>query len=168
MRDPVCLSTERLLLRPFAQDDLDALASIVADATTMKFLGGTMNREQAWRWMAAGVGHWVLRGFGMWAVEERETGSLVGRVGLQEPEGWPGIEAAWTIDRSRWGRGYAPEAARASIEYGFRELGLAHVISLIGPANTASIRVAEKIGEAYEGPVEFKGLQVSVYGIQRD
>lgn len=167
MRDHPCISTERLRLRPFVQADLDALAAIVADAATMKFLGGTLNREQAWRWMAASAGHWMLRGFGTWAVEERETGVLVGRVGLQQPEGWPEVEVAWTIERSRWGRGYAPEAALASLDYGFRELELAHVISLIDPANTASIRVAEKIGEQFEGRTDFKGMQVSLYGIRR-
>ena len=103
----------------------------------------------------------------MWAVEERATGELVGRVGIQKPEGWPDIEVAWTIARSRWGLGYAPEAARASVDYGFTKLGFDHIISMIGPANAKSIRVAEKIGERYEQPHEFQGLTVSIYGIHK-
>ena len=68
--------------------------------------------------MALRAGHWALRGFGIWAVVERESGELVGRVGLQEPEGWPGVELAWLVTRSRWGRGYAPEAGRAPLGLG--------------------------------------------------
>ena len=167
MTDPVRLDTDRLVLRPFLLSDFDAFAAIAADPETTRFIGGVRDRVEAWRWMAATMGHWWLRGFGVWAVEERQSGQLIGRVGLQQPEGWPEVEVAWLIARSHWGRGYATEAARAAIAYGFEQLHLDHIISLISQENVASVRVAEKAGEALEGPIQFLGMEVSCYGIHR-
>ena len=76
-----------------------------------------MTRSEAWRNMAMVLGHWQLRGFGLWAVEEQERGVLAGRVGCWQPEGWPGLEIGWTLRRSFWGMGYATEAARAALEW---------------------------------------------------
>jgi RimJ/RimL family protein N-acetyltransferase len=115
----VTLETQRLLLRQFCFDDLDALAAIGADLEVMEFLGPVMARRDAWRAMAMALGHWQLRGYGSWAVEERATGQLVGRIGLYNPEGWPGLEVGWTLARAAWGRGYATEGARASLDYAF-------------------------------------------------
>jgi hypothetical protein len=96
------------------------------------------------------LGHWQLRGYGMWALIEQATGRLIGRAGLYNPEGWPGLEAGWLLARDRWGRGFATEAGRAVLTYAFTHLSADHVISLIHPANTASIRVAERLGERLE------------------
>lgn len=147
------LHTERLLLRGWRGEDLDEWAAIAADAETMRGVGEPdgMNREDAWRHIAYLIGHWELRGFGLWAVEERESGQLVGRVGLLYPEGWPGLEVGWLIARSHWGRGYAPEAARASIAWARDELGAGHLISLIADDNERSARVAQKLGLELEG-----------------
>src|SRR5215510_420424 len=79
------------------------------------------------------------------------TGVLVGRVGLFNPDGWPGLECIWALARGAWGKGYATEGARRALQYAFAELGQARVISLIRPDNTASIRVAERLGETLEG-----------------
>ena len=108
------LETERLVLRPFREADLDAYADLCADPMVMKFLnaaGAPISRADAWRQMAMYLGHWELRGFGTWAVVERVTGEFVGRVGLHYPEGWPDRELGWTIARKFWGKGYASEAA---------------------------------------------------------
>ncbi len=103
---------------------------------------------------------------GIWAVVERESGELVGRVGLQEPEGWPGVELAWLVARSRWGRGYAPEAGRASLDWARDELGIDHVISLIADDNPRSARVAEKLGMRLEGRALVHGVHdVRVFGL---
>ena len=160
------LETERLRLRAFHGGDLAAFARIAGDPETMRHLGGALDRDGAWRWIAVTLCHWVLRGFGMWAVEDRRSGELLGRAGLQRPEGWPGLEAAWLIDRARWGEGLAPEAARTVLAFAFESLGTDHVISLIDPANRASIRVAEKIGERLEGRTKFHGRTVCVYGVR--
>jgi RimJ/RimL family protein N-acetyltransferase len=165
----VTVGTERLLLRPFQEDDLDLYARMVGDAAVMRFIGDghTHDREEAWKGIAQMLGHWQLRGYGLWALEERESGQLVGRAGLYNPEGWPGLEVGWLLARSYWGRGYATEAGRASLDYVWRELGADRVISLIYPENTASIRVAERLGETFERTITRDDKPVSIYGIDR-
>jgi RimJ/RimL family protein N-acetyltransferase len=140
------LRTERLVMRGHRADDADAFAELSADDEVMRWVGGPMERGRAWRHMATLVGHWELRGYGRWALEVRETGELVGHAGLWCPEGWPGIEVGWTLARAHWGSGLATEAARASLEWGWRELGLDRVISLIDPGNLRSQAVARRIG----------------------
>ena len=163
------METERLVLRMFRESDTDAYAEMLADPEVMRFLGGKpMPRAEAWRNMAMVLGHWHLRGYGFWAVEEKESGELVGRVGCWYPEGWPGLEVGWTLRRSSWGRGYATEAARASINYVFNELGQTRVISLIDPNNVNSIRVAERLGEKPEGEWEIAGTKVIIYAVGRE
>jgi RimJ/RimL family protein N-acetyltransferase len=109
------------------------------------------------------VGHWTLRGFGVWAVEERASGAFVGRIGCFEPEGWPGFEIAYTLARPAWGQGYAREAARAALAHARETLGRADVISIVRPANAASIRVAEALGAVRDGTIEFFGAPASIY-----
>lgn len=163
------METERLVLRMFRESDTDAYAEMLSDPEVMRFLGGKpLPRAEAWRNMAMVLGHWHLRGYGMWAVEEKATGEMVGRVGCWYPEGWPGLEVGWTLRRRFWGRGYATEAARASINYAFDVLGRARVISLIAPENVNSIRVAERLGERAEGEWDVFGTKVVVYAVGRE
>jgi len=164
------LETERLVLRMFRESDTDAYAEMVSDPEVRRFLGGgkPVERAEAWRNMAMILGHWHLRGYGMWAVEERASGEMVGRVGCWRPEGWPGLEVGWTLRRRFWGRGYATEAARASIDYAFKALGQTRVISLIDPDNVNSIRVAERLGEKPSGEWEVFGTKVIVYAVARE
>lgn len=166
----ITLETERLVLRMWREGDFEEHAAICADPEVMRFLGEgkPMSRFEAWRHMSMLAGHWHLRGYGHWAVEEKGSGRLLGRVGFFNPEGWPGFELGWTLGRPYWGRGYATEAARRALGYAFAEMGKGHVISLIDPANTASIRVAERLGERAEGKAEVFGKEVTVYGIDRD
>src|SRR5438270_11120929 len=91
------LETERLRLRPFRESDWDAYAAMCADAEVMRHLGtgATLSRDETWRAIASMLGHWTLRGYGMWAIESRETGELVGRTGFLDPPGWPGFELRW-------------------------------------------------------------------------
>ena len=163
----ITLTTERLLLRPFRADDIDAYAAFCADSEVMRFLGdrGVLGRDDAWRQMAMLVGHWTLRGYGMWALEERATGTLVGRAGLHYPDGWPEPEIGWALARPYWGRGLAYEAARASFEHAFKTLGWTRAISLIDSANTRSIHLAERLGERYERDVTVRGHRVGQYAI---
>ncbi|HEX8140593.1 MAG TPA: GNAT family N-acetyltransferase [Pyrinomonadaceae bacterium] len=164
----VTLETERLVLRMWREDDFDAYAQICADEEVMRYLGGkTFDRTEAWRHMAFFVGHWHLLGYGHWAVEEKATGRMVGRLGFLNPAGWPGFEIGWTLARDCWGKGYATEGARRALRYAFTEMDRDHVISLIHPENKASIRVAERLGERLEGEAEILGIGVLVYGIDR-
>lgn len=162
------LTTERLLLRMLQHSDFEEYAAIHMDAEVTRFtMRKQLDRIESWRHMATIVGHWHLRGFGMWGVFERETGRLAGRVGFHQPEGWPDFELGWTIGREFWGKGYAPEAARRCLAFAFTEMQRDHVISLIDPENTSSIRVAEKIGETLEGDFQLGEHRLLVYGVRR-
>jgi RimJ/RimL family protein N-acetyltransferase len=152
----------------FRDDDIDEYAAICADPEVMRHLTGQpMSRLEAWRHMAMLLGHWTLRGYGMWAVEEKRTGELLGRIGFHNPDGWPGFELGWTLKRSAWGKGYATEGARLALNYAFTEMDRDHVISVIRPENLPSIRVAERLGEKLESQTELMGFPVLVYGIDR-
>ena len=164
------LETPRLRLRMFGEEDFDSYAEMMADPEVMRYLpqGGPLSRPEAWRNMAAVVGHWHLRGFGPWAVEEQASGQLVGRVGPFCPAGWPGLELIWAIRRQFWGQGFATEGAGAALDYLFDQKRSDRVVSLIRPQNAPSIRVAEKIGEQLQGRMEFYGHEALVYGISRE
>jgi RimJ/RimL family protein N-acetyltransferase len=162
------LETDRLILRMFRESDLDDYAQMCGDPEVMKYLGGvTMTRSEAWRNMATVLGHWQLRGFGLWAVEEKERGVLVGRVGCWQPDGWPGLEVAWTLRRPFWGLGYATEAARVALDVAFTRLAQTHVISMIHADNEPSIRVAQRLRMRLEGRTDMMGESVVIYGTRR-
>lgn len=164
------LETPRLLLRQFEESDLDQYAEMCADEEVMRYIGEgrPLTRAEAWRNMAGILGHWQLRGYGLWAIEEKESGLLVGRAGFFNPEGWPGFEIGWLLGRPHWGKGFAIEAARAALDFSFSTLDKNRVISLIRPGNERSIRVAERLGEKYETTVDVFGLEALLYAINRD
>ncbi|MEO6526339.1 MAG: GNAT family N-acetyltransferase [Gemmatimonadaceae bacterium] len=142
------LHTPRLILRAFGADDVDEYACILADPDVTRFLGdgAPLGADAAWRQLAMLIGHWELRGFGMWAVEERASGRIIGRIGCFEPEGWPGFELGYVLAREAWGHGYAREGATVALRHAQVELAQPRVISLIRPENVASIKVATSLG----------------------
>jgi len=163
------LVTERLRLRAFRKSDIDDYAAMNADPEVMRSFGGELwERERSFRHMSFLLGHWQLLGTGMWAVELRETGEFVGMIGFAEPEGWPGFELAWTLARRFWGHGYATEGARAALDHAFTVWKRDRVISLIQAENSASIRVAERLGESLQGRTDLKGQEMLRYGIDRE
>lgn len=159
------LSTARLRLRAHTLADLDAHAAICADEEVMRYIGvgGPVGRDVAWRQLALHLGHWALRGYGMWAVELRAERRFIGSVGFLHPEGWPGCELAWTLARDAWGQGYAFEAASAARSFGRDALGIGQPISLIREANTPSIALAERLGAVNGGPIDFLGGTALVF-----
>lgn len=165
----VMVETERLLLRPFRSSDVDAYSVICADPEVMRHIGNgrTLDRADTWRAIATNLGHWQLRGYGLWAWEERGTGVLVGRGGLWNPEGWPGVEAGWLLGRAYWGKGYATEAAAAAIRWGFSNLNVTELISLIKPENVRSTKVAERLGQKLARQTTVDGIRANVYAIAR-
>ncbi len=164
------IDTIRLRLRvPEASDaepmmeihqDPEVIASVLLTAPP----GGI---TVAWRNVAMMVGHWQLRGYGQWTVVEKATGQVIGRVGLWNPDGWPGIELGWIIRRARWGNGFATESARAARHWAWDNVEPDHIISIIQPGSLASVRVAENIGERFEGAATMNGASVHIYGIRR-
>lgn len=157
--------TARLRLRLVAGRDLDALAAMYADPEAMRYLGEgkTLTRAETWRAIAGMLGHWALRGYGMWAIELKATGEMIGRAGFIDPEGWPEFELGWQVARSHWGNGYAPEAASFALGYARSVLARRRVASFIRPGNAPSIRVAEKLGMLPEGPIDLLGGPVIRY-----
>lgn len=162
---PITLETPRLRLREFRESDLDQYAVMCADPEVMRYLGtgATLTPDETWRAIAGMLGHWQLRGFGMWALESKETGELVGRAGFIYPAGWPGFELGWVLGKPYWGRGYATEAAREALRWGYEVLKRDRVISLIRKANKPSIKVAERLGSKLAGEVELLGAKALVY-----
>ena len=145
------IETERLILREIDPErDFESWATSMADENTVRYLGSKpMNRAQAWRSMAMMIGHWAIRGYGFFSLESKLTGEWVGRVGPWFPEGWPEPEVGWTIAPGHLRKGYAFEAARASIDYAFNTLGWSRVIHVIMEGNEASIALAKKLGSSF-------------------
>jgi len=141
--------TDRLLLRPFILDDLDPLAAILADPEVIAgatYSGQTMNRSQAWNWLSSMLGHWHLRGFGIWAVEEKASGDFIGRIGLQLLDWFEDVELVWMLARPYWGKGYATEGAKSAIQFAFRSLELPVISAVIRTDNLRSLRLAKRLG----------------------
>jgi RimJ/RimL family protein N-acetyltransferase len=166
------LETARLILRPPEERDLDGFAAMMADEEAARYVGGQQPRSGAWRGMAAMAGSWALRGYGMFSVVEKVTGRWIGRVGPWQPEGWPGAEVGWGLERSAWGKGYATESAAAAIAWAFDELGWDDVIHCIDPDNAPSARVAERLGSTRRGsawlPEPFDNTPVEIWGQSRE
>lgn len=151
MNGPV-LFTERLILRPPAAEDFEAWADFYADPETMHFLGGVQARSVAWRSLCSMRGAWHIRGFSMFSVIERASGAWVGRIGPHYPDGWPAREVGWGVARAFAGRGYAHEAATATLDYAFDVLGWDDVVHIIAPENVRSFALAERLGSVRRGP----------------
>ena len=165
MVDVPRLDTPRLVLRAFTASDVDPYVLMMADPEVTRFLGDgrPLDRAEAWRQLALLIGHWELRGFGLWAVEERATQRFIGRIGCYEPEGWPGFEIGYVLVRDAWGRGLAREGAAAALRFAREQLRRDVVISLIRPVNAASIAVARHLGAERTESVEFYGTSTDVY-----
>jgi len=140
-----------------------------ADPEAMQYIGegATLDAGQSWREVAMHIGHWLLRGYGQWALERRGDGAWVGQAGLWNPPGWPGLEVGWRLSREVWGEGYATEAGQAAIEWAWHNLDAPELISVIQPDNAASIRVAERLGMSRLRESTVKGQEVVIFGIDR-
>ena len=165
------LETERLILRPPRQDDLDGWEELLGDEEAARFIGGVRARPEAWRAMMTMAGSWALLGFAMFSVIEKASGRWIGRIGPWQPEGWPGTEVGWGIRREYWGRGYAVEGSIASIDWAFEKLGWTEVIHTIAPENLNSQALARRLGSTRLGstylPAPFAHMAVDVWGQSR-
>ncbi len=166
------IETERLILRPLAPEDCEPHMAMMADPKTAVFLSPTgqpQSRSDRWRQFASYLGHWSMRGFGWFSVEDKSTGDWCGRVGPWMPEGWPGLECGWSIASAHWGKGYAPEAAIAAINWTFDQFpDLPRIISVIDPANSNSQAVAVKIGETKTGEIfPYLDYKLDVWAAER-
>ncbi len=149
MRDPI-LSTDRLLLRSWRESDLEPFAALNADPTVMQHFAKPLDRSESDAMVARIMDHFDSHGFGFWAVEAPNVAELIGMVGLAIPrfetQFTPCVEIGWRLAREHWGKGYAMEAARASLHYGFERLGLGEIVAFTVPHNVRSRAVMERIG----------------------
>ena len=148
------IETNRLVLRLWSEGDFDKFAEYYANENSAKYVGGKKNIDEAWRHFALLIGHWQLKGFGYWAVDEKNTGNFVGCVGLWQSAGWPELELGYWLLNEYQGKGYAYEAALKSKEYARDVLSAISLVSYIDPSNSPSIKLAEKMGAKYEKTTE--------------
>ncbi len=150
MPTPITLATERLTLRPWTEADFVPYAAMNADPRVMEHYPSTLTRAES----DAGALRVKTRieenGWGLWAMELRETGEFVGFTGLQRPpfeaHFTPCVEIGWRVAHAHWGRGLAPEAARAALAFGFETLALGEIVAMTATSNLKSMRVMEKLG----------------------
>jgi len=147
----IALRTSQLVLRPWRDEDIADFAEMSADPVVMEYLLPLSERGlSADTWVARKRAHWDEHGFGQWVVELPGEASFIGVVGLEtvsyDAHFTPAVEVAWRLVRAYWGRGYATEAAKAALDYGFGEVGLGEIVALTVPANQRSRRVMERLG----------------------
>src|SRR4051794_27605582 len=159
------LLTARLVLRPFRSADLKPLHAMWSQPEVGRWVGGTHARmEESAEELGEHLHHQRRHGFAFWAVEERETGALIGEVGLMLFEGrGPEVEIGWCIAHEAWGRGYAVEAARRWLEVGFEDLGLDRIIAVVLPENERSRRVCGRLGMREDGTRQAYGAEHVLY-----
>ena len=169
-RSAPALETERLILREFCKDDLDAHAATLGDEEVMRHIGGKpINREDSWRRLMSGVGSWTLVGMGPWAIERKSDGRMVGHCGFFqfERDMSPSIvgepEMGWIFDRSVHGQGIAFEACTAALGWAEREIAAEWYPAIIDPANAPSIKLAERLGFVRQPDGVYRDAPIAVF-----
>jgi RimJ/RimL family protein N-acetyltransferase len=170
--DGPVIETARLILRPWRGSDIAANTAMLSDPGTARFItpdGKPVTTEiGGWRNAAIISGHWALHGFGMFAVEEKSRGQYIGRVGPWSPPQWPGFEVGWGIARECRGKGYAVEAARASIEWVFATFEIDVIIHCIEPVNAPSQAVARRLGARKDREGDLFGKPTEIWVTARE
>ncbi|MQQ08627.1 GNAT family N-acetyltransferase [Epibacterium sp. SM1979] len=138
------LETQRLRLRHHVMTDVSALAPYFA-SDWAQYMGGPISHDELFRWIAAETVSWAWQGFGSWAVTLKDTGALIGQVGINQPPRFPELEIGWCILPDFQRKGYAAEAASAARDWGFAN-GHTTLVSYIHPENLASMAVARSLG----------------------
>jgi RimJ/RimL family protein N-acetyltransferase len=155
------IETDRLKLRMWCDADIAPNTAMLSDPDTARFItldGKPVTDELVgWRNAAVMAGHWALHGFGYFVVEEKSSGRFAGRVGPWFPPGWPGFEVGWGIAREFRGKGYAVEAARASIDWVFATFEIDRIVHCIDRNNVASQAVARRLGAGVDREIDLFG-----------
>jgi len=155
---PEKIDTPRLILRTFQDEDWLDLHALFSDPECTRYtIQRTLTEGESWRMMATMIGHWQLRRYGPYAVEDKTTGRVLGPVGLWYPNDWPEPEIKWALSRPYWGKGYASEAARAVKRMADKHLPDTRLISLILSENEPSKKLATALGAVFEREMPFRG-----------
>jgi RimJ/RimL family protein N-acetyltransferase len=170
--DGPVVETERLRLRPWRDTDIAPNTAMLADPAAGRFITADgkpiTDAFVGWRNAAIMAGHWALHGYGMFVVEEKSSGKFAGRVGPWFPPAWPGLEVGWGIAGEFRGKGYAVEAARASIDWAFDNFELDRIVHCIDRENVASQGVARRLGATKEHEIDLFGHVADVWMTRRD
>ncbi len=163
------VETARLRLRPFTRADLPALVPIYADPAVMRYMrtGDPAPAERVQFVIDYYIRYWQEHPFGLWAVERRDTGALIGQCGLFHLDNTPEVEVAYLLAQEAWGHGFATEAAAASLRYGFEAADLPRIVAVVRPQNIASQRVLAKLGLRFERDTRYYELDIKYYGLDR-
>jgi len=163
------LATRRLLLRAFTEGDADPLYVILCGRDVLRYFpeGPPPTRETAVRMITRILQHWEERGYGLWAVESRETGELMGRCGLNFIAETGETEGDVILGVPFWGRGYATEAIEGSLRYAAGNLDLGGIVGIVHPENAASRRLLDKVGMKLTGPARYFGMDCLRYVLER-
>lgn len=161
---PTNLETERLHLRTFNENDWNDLHAYYSDPECTKYTNGKpMSETESWRKLASLIGHWQIRNYGSYALEEKSTGKVMGVAGLEFPKGWPDPEIQWGLSRNFWGKGYASEAVKAIKNMAAKFLSDIRFISIIHPENINSIHLAKAVGADFEKEFLFRNDTWHIY-----
>ncbi len=158
------IDTERLRLGPLGPEAFAPMCDFFG-SDRARFVGGPVDAETTWRFLAGEIGHWGLRGYGRFAVTEKATGALVGVIGPWNPHGWPEAEIGWDLMNGFEGKGYATEAGLAGLDYAYGTLGWTTAISLVAKENHGSRRVAERLGATPDG--EYTHVRYGLMDVMR-
>ncbi|AFY36179.1 GNAT family N-acetyltransferase [Calothrix sp. PCC 7507] len=160
------LETQRLILRDFQQKDVDQLTPILANPRVMEFSPtGILSASQTQARIDSFITSYQALGFGKWAVIFKENNQLIGYCGIaiEQIDHVNEREIGYRLDPEFWGKGLASEAALATIQYGFEQLKFPYILGIVEQANTASIRVLEKLGMRYQKRTIFHGVEMDIY-----
>ena len=161
---PERAETQRLILRQFQEADWKDLHAYYSSEEATRFtLGRALTERETWRIMCTLSGHWRIRGYGPYAMEDKSNGTVLGLIGFWYPNDWPEPEIKWALAPAYWGQGYASEAARVVQKIGLNYLKHISLISFIHFENTASIQLAKAVGANFEKELPFKGTTWQVY-----
>lgn len=156
---PMLLETDRLHLRPFTLDDLDAVTAMNGDARVMEYFPATLNRAESAAFLRRIMAHHAAHGFSLLALHARESGVFCGFTGLLTADFdapfCPAVEIGWRLPHAAWGQGLGPEAARACLAYAFEVLALPEIVTFTSVKNFRSIRVMQKIGLQHDAAGDF-------------
>lgn len=162
------LETDQLQLRPFQYEDIDRMSEIFGDPEVMRYIAsGTQTKaliEERFPVMLQRFERW---GFGMWAVIEKASQTLLGRCGLVYLDNTPEVELGYALDKACWNRGFATEASIACLRFGFEQVKLDRIVAIAQPANLASQRVMQKVGMTFEKNAHYYNTDVVYYAISK-
>jgi RimJ/RimL family protein N-acetyltransferase len=153
------LTTDRLVLRPWRESDLEPFAALNADPEVMEYFPEPLDRAESDLMVTRIMNHFDSHGFSFWAVEAPNVAELVGMIGLAVPRFeahfTPCVEIGWRLARAHWAKGYATEAARASLQFSFEQLGLKEIVAFTVPQNSRSRAVMERLGMSRSSADDF-------------